>query len=143
MSGLNLIPDPQSMATHTVIFLSNIYVVKKMMIEPFLQLKTAREQQTIDAEHGARQMEQELSVNLLEVEKRLKSVSDDVRQDRDNHILMAKKEKEQNISTAQKEVEKLLSEMRAELARNFEEEKGKIRQNTVGLMGQIYADLLR
>ena len=143
MSGLNLIPDPQSMATHAVIFLSNLFVVKKMMIEPFLRLKTARERQTIDADHLAKQMEQALSVNLLEVEKRLTAVRDDVRQEKYNYILIAKKEKEQDISAAQKEVETLLREVRAELARNFEEENGKIRQNTIALMGQIYADLLR
>ena len=53
MAHLNLTPDPVVLGVQAGIFLANMYIVKKLMLDPYMKLRIARDAKTGGSQHDA------------------------------------------------------------------------------------------
>ena len=74
MSSLNLTPDPQLMFAQATIFIANMYVVKRYLINPFMKIKEQRDALTDGSEHEAVRLEQESAEMLKTINEKIASV---------------------------------------------------------------------
>lgn len=59
MSQLNLTPDPVIIATQAAIFLANMFVIKKLILNPYLAVRGRREASTGGSQHEAQKLAQD------------------------------------------------------------------------------------
>ena len=59
MSHLNLTPDPVIIATQAAIFLANMFVIKKLILNPYLSVRSRREASTGGNQHEAQKLAQD------------------------------------------------------------------------------------
>jgi F0F1-type ATP synthase membrane subunit b/b' len=67
MSQLNLTPDPIIIATQAAIFLANLLVIKKLILNPYLAVRARREASTGGSQHEA----QKLAEDVLGLEAKI------------------------------------------------------------------------
>ncbi len=143
MSDLNLIPDPQIMAVQAIIFLSQIYVVKKFLVEPFSKLKRLREGATTGAESRSDELKREIAGLSRELEDRLNETYDNIKLIREKGKQDAKKAREHDIAQAHKEMTEIVHSARSAIKVNLQEERNKIPSLANTFIDEIYAMIAR
>lgn len=138
MASLNLNPNPAVLVTQAGIFLTALFVVKKTMIEPYLKVRTKREQKTLgnqseadsilvaNAEAAAR-----LDAKLHEAATDAKVFAAKIRAD-------ANKTKEQLVKEAQENALKTIKAIESDIENTVKEEKQKIPQIVEALASDCF-----
>ena len=70
MAGLNLTPDPTALGTQAVIFLGAVFVVKKLMVEPYLAVQEKRDRSTVGSKAEAADLQRKNEELIAEIERR-------------------------------------------------------------------------
>ena len=142
MSSLNLVPDPHLMLAQAGLFLANIYVINKKIVQPFVQLKEKRFQLTEGAQKEAQKAREKSSELLALIEERTKRAHQEVQK-------AAQKRKEQVEAVQSQESEKVrqesaerLKEAKDKMLAGLREERKKIPESAE-LLAQQFVKTLR
>ena len=143
MSELNLIPNPQVMAVQAVVFLSQIFVVKRFLVEPYAKLKALREASTTGAESRSDEFKKEISLLSREIQAALNKTHEEIKLVRESAKADAKKIREKEIAEAHKQMSEMVQSARLEIKTNLQEERNKIRSFANTFVNEIYAMIAR
>jgi F0F1-type ATP synthase membrane subunit b/b' len=138
MADLSLIPNPQVMAVQAGIFLANLYVVKKMFVEPYLELKDKRIRLTEGDKSQAGQILQECKVKAESIEENIKRAfaeADRIREEKRAYVL---NQKECEINAAYLEANRYLKEKRETLNMEIKGELAKVNLAAEKLTIEVY-----
>ena len=142
MSALNLVPNVAVMAAQTGVFVANYFAVKKLLLEPYLEVYDKRRALTVGS--------QEESNNLIKsnLEKELKIKSDLEKAFEEAKVVLqtslseANVKKETIVSDADAEVKSFLEKSRKELAADLSEINGKVPEMVDGITNVILDKVL-
>ena len=112
-SSLNLNPDLAVIGVQAGIFLANMFVVKKLMLEPYLKVKAARDKSTGGNQGDAsslldkaKEMDQQIAVKMRDAHKQaaetreaIKSAAQNKRNDLVQKAEMAKRQITEKVIT--------------------------------------------
>ena len=59
MSGLNLVPNPTVLAVQAGVFMANIFVIKKLWLDPYLRVYEKRQANTTGSQTDAEKISKE------------------------------------------------------------------------------------
>ena len=142
MSDLNLVPNPQLMLVQTVVFLSQVYVVKKLFIAPFLKLKALRSNATVGADTKSEELRKEITVLSEHVRAQLSKTQDEIKKLKETQKNEANKVRETDLTDAYKQMSELVSTSRKNIQVNLQEERKKIGGLADKFVEEIYAKIL-
>lgn len=142
MSSLNLVPNPQLMVAQAVVFFANLYVVKRLMVEPFLKLKEKREEKTTGSDVLAKNMMFECERKESEIEKKTASFFLENNENRKKIKDEARKKQQQLLSQSREENEQKIISYTKELRDSYEQEKKKIGSAVNSLSEEFYRIIL-
>jgi F0F1-type ATP synthase membrane subunit b/b' len=130
------------MAAQAAVFLAHAYAVKKLMLEPYLQIKQKQEAQTSGGEADAAKFLDEYERKTLSIEEKVASAL------RENSLMSsnikdnARKEQQGLMDVARKASEEQLEDFRSELKLSLQEEKKKISAVTAQITEEVYKKIL-
>jgi F0F1-type ATP synthase membrane subunit b/b' len=126
MSSLNLVPNPTIMVIEAGIFLANFFVVKKLLLEPYLESLEARSKLTIGSQSLAAQLDQDNAKALDTISRRLQEAAAEVRLYRENTLLVAKQKRDEVLAVATRDANEIVNHVRTDLARELVEQRRRI-----------------
>lgn len=126
MSSLNLTPNLPVMAIEACVFVANLYVVKKLMLEPYLSVSAKRKALTEGNQSQAEHLEIENQKAIDGIQARLAKVSDETRALRDQTLQAAKVDRDSAVHAASDEASRTIEGMRQELAKELASERARI-----------------
>lgn len=141
MADFNLVPVPKVLLVQAGIFIANTIIIKKLLVEPYLQLKakrldyTERKQAAATARFTA--LEQELAELRAQRRGRLSALA----QLRRKKYEQARARREELIVTATRESEAAIKEAKASLRKEFAAAQAEL-DSTVGKLSQEMFELL-
>jgi F0F1-type ATP synthase membrane subunit b/b' len=125
MSQLNLTPDPVVLGAQAAIFLANMFVVKNLILEPYLSVRARREASTGGSQEAAAKLVSEAKALETKITERMREAHREaaVRRDQIKSDATAKravmlKDAEQFCKQEQQKIEK-------DIAANLEEERAR------------------
>ena len=68
MSGLNLIPNPTVLAVQTGVFMANIFVIKKLWLDPYMKVYEKRKASTTGSQSDAEKIGKENDKMVTKIE---------------------------------------------------------------------------
>lgn len=138
MSSLNLIPNPQVVVAQAAIFLAHIYVVNKLLLAPFLSLKSKQDAATNGSEQEAKILMEKYTQTALKVEQRLGLVLKESLDLKKRKKDEARQDQQRMLAAHTQKMESELSRFRQELSAAFLVEKKKISSITERVVDEIY-----
>lgn len=138
MAAINLIPNIEVIVGQGVVFGATIYVVNKLIVKPYSELRAKRDSLTTGSQDDAKAMFKEVESKALEIkEKRaqaLKSASDVRAQAKEKATASANEIIAEAKQKAGKEVEASKSAIRS----NLKEELSKVNQIANNISSEIF-----
>jgi len=126
MSSLNLTPNPIVMVIEAGVFLAHFLVVKKLLLEPYIAVRTERNLRTEGSQNQAEHLEIENQNTAKRIQSQLMLVADESRALRDKAVLQAKLRRDQLVQAASDEANATIESMRQELKRELAAERAQI-----------------
>ncbi|MES2745042.1 MAG: hypothetical protein V4655_06430 [Bdellovibrionota bacterium] len=126
MSSLNLTPNPTVMIIEAGVFLANFFVVKKLLLEPYLGVSAKRKELTEGNQSQAEHLEIENQKAIQRIQSQLNTVADETRSLRDSTIQKAKVERDSLVHVASDEAARTIESMRKELSAELASERSRI-----------------
>lgn len=126
MSSLNLTPNPTVMIIEAGVFLVNLWVVKKLLLEPYLGVSAKRKQLTEGSQSLAENLEIENQKAIQKIQSQLNQVVDETRSLRDQTIQKAKIDRDTLVHGASDDASRTIESMRQELSRELASERTRI-----------------
>ncbi len=128
MASLDLRPDLNLMLVQAAVFATNLYVVNRFFVAPYLRLKDARAKETDGVKEKALRFEKEASSLERDINQRLKEtlleaaeirakIKEKAEQEHTSVILQARKASEIEVEKVFAQVEENLKLSRAQLAK--------------------------
>jgi F0F1-type ATP synthase membrane subunit b/b' len=108
------------------IFLANFFVVKKLLLEPYLESLEARSKLTIGSQSLAAQLDQDNAKALDTISRRLQEAAAEVRLYRENTLLVAKQKRDEVLAVATRDANEIVNHVRTDLARELVEQRRRI-----------------
>jgi len=138
MASLNLVPNPTVVAVQMGIFLTNLYIVKKMLLEPYLVLRAKRDGLTTGSQKDSERLSQESEAMTQSittaVQSALVSASGAVEQIR----ATAQKRKDEIVKQAEEVARVQIENARKEIVSNLQAERAKIPATVKSVADEIY-----
>jgi len=97
MAELNLVPNPTLLVVQGGVFLTNIWLINKLILKPYLKLKEARDRLTIGNQDATRSVHQEIELKSKTIKERLDKALDDARLTLNAARQEAEKQQEQMV----------------------------------------------
>ncbi len=138
MADLSLIPNPQIMAIQTGVFLANLYVVKKLMLEPYLKVKEKRIELTIGNKESAQIVLKECEEKTEEIQTKVNSALNAASDNRKKVRSEALEKKENIVTQATQQASGHLEKMRQQMQVEIAKEKEKIESTVSRLTGELF-----
>lgn len=126
MSSLNLLPNPSVFLVQTGIFVANLYVVKKFMLEPYLKVKEKRDRITVGSHQHASSLNQENEKKFASIHQKLRDASDVIKEKTAAIGAEAQRKRDGLLSSAEAEAKAFLSKAQKEVANELAQEREKI-----------------
>ena len=131
------------MATQTGLFLASMVVVKKLILDPYLEVRQKREKATLGNEKDAQ--------SILEQNQRSQKLIDDktaqMVRDIGDHAQKVRKTsgetRQQLIAEAEEKAKAWLNESREQLHRDLEGEKARVAETIQGVSKAIFEQAIR
>lgn len=143
MASLNLVPDPELLVIQAGIFLANLVVVKKLMIDPYLRLKDKRLAMTTGGQEEAEKTLQECRQKSLDLERQVSEARTAAKVTRQEKKSEADADYQKTLAEAKKEASEYLDKLRGELSENLKGEREKIPGLVRQLTDEVYLASLR
>ena len=78
MSSLNLTPNPSILLVQLGLFLANLFVIKKLILQPYLALRARREAMTTGNAGEAQKLAHEASEKAKQIDDKLTNTRADI-----------------------------------------------------------------
>jgi F0F1-type ATP synthase membrane subunit b/b' len=141
MSQLNLKPDPIVLGVQAVIFLANMFVVKKLMLEPYLSLSSRREAQTGGSQETAHKLMLEAQALEGKITERMRAAHKEASQIRDAIKKEASDKRAALLAKAESESKAEQVKIESAITENLKEERSR-KEDTIKLIGdQFFAQV--
>jgi len=124
-STLNLSPDLPVLGIQAGLFLANFFVVKKLMLDPYLALRAKREGMTSGSQDEAKVLLSKAKDMDLQVGERLKSSHKEASQTREKIKSDAMTLRASKLASAELAAKKEQETIHAAIVANLEEERAK------------------
>jgi F0F1-type ATP synthase membrane subunit b/b' len=125
MSQLNLTPDPVLLATQATIFLANMLVVKKLILNPYLAVRSRREAATGGSQDEAQNLSREALVLEVKITERMRQAHKDAAAAREKIKSAAMTARSKRLARAESEAKEAQTAMEQEITKNLNEERSK------------------
>ncbi|SME91162.1 ATP synthase F0 subunit B [Pseudobacteriovorax antillogorgiicola] len=126
MSSLNLVPNPTVMTVQAGIFIANFFVIKKLLLEPYLKVYDKRQNLTVGNKSEAESLLQKNETTLKQIKETLQAASDEATSIRSELTAQASVKKGQLISSAEQEAKATIESVRSQITESLAEERRKI-----------------
>jgi F0F1-type ATP synthase membrane subunit b/b' len=123
MSQLNLTPDPLVIATQATIFLANMFVIKKLILNPYLKVRARREASTGGSQLDAQKMAQSALALEAKITERVRSAHKDAAVSREKIKSEALAKRAAKLTSAEATTKKSQLDVQTMIAANLLEEK--------------------
>ncbi len=123
MSSLNLVPNPAIMVIQAGIFLANLVVVKKFLLEPYLAVRDERVKLTYGSQDLAESLRQENELAAEKIHFRLQEVGTEARSLRDAALAHARTRRDEILQKATAAAQQIVVGVRTEISRDMEEQR--------------------
>lgn len=143
MAEFNIVPDVRLMAIQASLFLANLYVCKKLFVEPFLKLSAARDSLTVSSKSAALQLREQNETASLSLNERLASASDAMKEDREKILASARSKREALVAEARDNASSALELFSQELELIAVEERKKLKVLSEEIAAEMYANVTR
>ena len=141
MAELNLVPNPTLLVVQGGMFLTNIWLINKLILRPYLKLKEARDRLTIGNQDATRSVREEIELKSKTIKERLDKALDDARLTLNAARQEAEKQQEQMVNLAQENLERDLEHFRTGLKITLLEERSKTAKVVEDISQEIYKKL--
>ena len=111
MAGLSLNPNPYVLVTQAGIFLTSMYAIKALMVEPYLKVKSKRDARTLGSQKKADEVVASNAEKASDLEKKLKASVEASRLEVQKILKHSQEKQEAVLSEATKESSEYLKEM--------------------------------
>ncbi len=126
MSTLNLTPNPTVMVIEAGVFLVNFFVVKKMLLEPYISVSEKRKQMTEGNQSQAEHLELENQKAAEQIQSRLVQVVDESRTVSKQTVEQAKAKRDELVHAASTEASSTIERLRSELKKELDAERARV-----------------
>jgi F0F1-type ATP synthase membrane subunit b/b' len=141
MSQLNLKPDPIILGVQAIIFLFNMLVVKKLMLEPYLVIRARRDSQTGGSQDAAQALQAEATALESKITERMRQAHREAAQIRDGIKKEAADRRAALLAKADTEAKAEQSRIETAVASNLREERSRQEQTVKDISDQFFAQL--
>ena len=141
MSQLNLKPDPIVLGVQAVVFLINMVIVKKLMLEPYLSVRLRRDAQTGGSQDAAQKLQREAESLESKITERMRAAHKDAAQVRDVIKKEALEKRAGLLTKAESEAKAEQSRIEAEIAANLKEERARQEQSIRTISDEFFAQV--
>lgn len=138
MASLNLIPNPPVLAVQAVIFLANVVVVKKLFVEPYLQVKDRRDKITVGSKDDAARFLAEAEQISQRLNERLQSAFDAAKAEREKIRNAAIAKRDALLAAAEAEAKTHVEAMERQISDALNREKSKVPGVVQTLTDEVY-----
>ena len=142
VAEFRLDPVPRVLVVQAVIFLANTWIVKKLMIDPYLQLRTKRLDYTERKKEQANQRLIEVKQQLAELEARRQAKLNELAELRRQKQTQARNQREEIIRTARQQAEKEIKRAKDTLDNEFQQAQQQLVEVKDQLGQQVLDKLL-
>lgn len=126
MSSLNLVPNPAVFLVQAGIFVANIVAVKKLMLDPYLKVKAARDQLTLGNKQEALNLTQDGERKFQEITARLQQAADEARGITNTILTTAQQKRDDVMKAAEKDAKDFLAKSQQNIAAELKSEREKV-----------------
>jgi F0F1-type ATP synthase membrane subunit b/b' len=123
MAQLNLSPDPVVLGAQAAIFLANMLVVKKLILEPYLSVRSRREASTGGSQTEAQSLLNEADALEDKITQRMRAAHKDASIARDKIKNEAMNKRTAILAQADAEAKKEQAKIISEIESNLREER--------------------
>lgn len=143
MANLELLPHPVVTVIQGGIFLANAYVVKKLMVDPYLAVKKKRESRTSGAEEGSEAMVKEASELRVKAAKEIQAAQKVAFQEASSSKAEADSKKTELVSAAKASAEKEIETAVNDIQSSLEQALKQVPNAVAPLLDTMYDKALR
>ena len=126
MSTLNLTPNPSILLIQLGLFLANLFVIKKLILQPYLELRTKREAMTKGNAGVAQKLTQEAAQKAKQIDDQLIAMRTDIA----THATKLKNDTtakaRETIRNAEQEAKKFITENERVISEQVRAEETKL-----------------
>lgn len=142
MAGLNLTPDPTALGTQAVIFLGAVFVVKKLMVEPYLAVQEKRDRSTVGSKAEAADLQRKNEELIAEIERRYQVAAGEAKDIRNSILKIAVEKKDTILAEASKKASAIVDDVRNRIKADLAEEKSRVPAIVADLSQVVYEKTL-
>ena len=142
VAEFSLEPVPRVLVVQAVIFLANTWIVKKLMIDPYLRLRAKRLNYTERKKEQANQRLTEVKQQLAELEARRQAKLNELAELRRQKQTQAQSQREEIIRTARQQAEKEIKRTKDTLDNEFQQAQDQLAEVKDQLGQQVLDKLL-
>lgn len=125
MAQLNLSPDPIVLGVQSAIFLANLFVVKKLILEPYLSVRNKREASTGGSHEEAEKLQAEALALEAKITDKMRAAHKDAAITREKIKNQALHRRSELLAKAETEAKTQQSKVENEIAENLRLERAK------------------
>lgn len=138
MASLNLVPNPPVLAVQAVIFLTGLFVVKKLFVQPYLELRDKREKLTVGSKDEAQKLLLETERVSQDIAAKLNAAITEAKQAREKTRDAALQKRQTALSAAEGDSKKLVQEVETQIKQDLAAEKAKVPAVVKSLTDEVY-----
>ncbi len=143
MSSLNIAPNPKAVALLLIIFLANILIIKKLILESFLKLKKHRDALTTGSVAETKKIQQQNEILQKTIESKKKEAILEAQKISEIMISEAGKKQEELTREAQNKASAFLLEIRKGIQGDLLNQRMSIKEKAQQLSDVFYDKILK
>lgn len=137
MSTLNLTPNPIAVATQAIIFFTNLFIIKKLMLEPYLRRKDLRDSATVGSQASSRALAEASEKMTGELTHRIQKAHEGIKEQMDGLRKVSVARKQEVVGAAEKQAKDHVQQIHVEITKGLAEERAKLAASARLLAGQL------
>ncbi len=142
MASLNLVPNPPVLITQLIIFISNLFIIKKFFIQPYLELKKLRDASTKGKHEESLSISNRSKEIADEIEKKIFSTQSEALQIIKTKVNEGKSAREKISEEFKSKSESLIKEKSKVIDEEFKSAQREIESSIGKLTEEIYKKVL-
>jgi F0F1-type ATP synthase membrane subunit b/b' len=138
MAQLVLVPNPVVLAVQAGVFLANVVVVKKLMLEPYLAVRDRREKLTQGNRDEASSIVTRCEALVTDINQRLVTTAQTAQKAKESIRNAALEKRNATLAAAEAEARATIEKMAAEVKQTLAAERAKVPQVVQQLTQQVF-----
>lgn len=138
MAGINLVPNPTVLVVQTGIFLANLIIVKKFIVEPYVALRDKRAAMTTGQQTEAVKILAQCDVMTQTITASVQTAISDSSKVAQGILVEAQKKKDAILKSAEEKAKSAIEAAKSEIAATLQQERSKVPEVVRKLADEIY-----